>query len=251
MRKPIVAGNWKMNKTSAEARELVTMLKPEIEKVKGVETVFCVPFTNLPLVSDLLSKSPIGVGAQNVHWKDNGAFTGEISPLMVKEFADYVIIGHSERRQYFGETDETVNKRLVSSLKHGLTPILCIGETLEENQKGLTDTVLSRQIRIAFENISEEQAQKVVIAYEPVWAIGTGLACEPDTVNQIIIKSIRGPLANLYHKTTAEVIRVQYGGSVNAANAGSYLALSDIDGALVGGASLKLEFIEIVKSAVD
>ncbi len=249
MRKPIVAGNWKMNKTVKEAEVLVNELRGEIEKINSVESVFCVPFTALSKVSGLLEKSIIGVGVQNVHWEKQGAFTGEISPLMVKEFADYAIIGHSERRQYFGETDETVNKRVISALSNGLIPIMCVGETLEEKEKGLTEKVIIRQMEIGLKNISKEISSKLVIAYEPVWAIGTGLACDPDTANDIILRSIRKPLEEIFSKENSKMIRVQYGGSVTGTNAFDYFSQSEIDGALVGGASLKSDFIDIIKSA--
>lgn len=249
MRKPIVAGNWKMHKTVAEAEELVSLLRADIEKVKEVESVFCVPFTALSKVSSLLEGSSIGVGVQNIHWEKQGAFTGEISPIMVKEFAKYAIIGHSERRTFFGETDLTVNKRLLAALENEIIPIVCVGETLEENQKGLTLEVVSRQIKIGFQDVNDDHAEKIVIAYEPIWAIGTGLACDPTTANNIIIEAIRKPLTNLFGNNITEKIRVQYGGSVNGTNAYDYFSQDQIDGALVGGASLKPDFIEIVKAA--
>ena len=249
MRKPIVAGNWKMHKTVAEAEELVSLLRTDIEKVKEVESVFCVPFTALSKVSSLLEGSSIGVGVQNIHWEKQGAFTGEISPIMVKEFAKYAIIGHSERRTFFGETDLTVNKRLLAALENEIIPIVCVGETLEENQKGLTLEVVSRQIQIGFQDVNDDHAEKIVIAYEPIWAIGTGLACDPTTANNIIIEAIRKPLTNIFGNKIAEKIRVQYGGSVNGTNAYDYFSQDQIDGALVGGASLKPDFIEIVKAA--
>ena len=249
MRKPIVAGNWKMHKTVKEGVELVNILRDEIEKVSTVESVFCVPFTLLSQVSSMLKDSSIGVGSQNVHWEEQGAFTGEISPIMVKEFAEYAIIGHSERRTYFGETDETVNKRVLAALNHEIIPIVCVGETLEENKQGLTVDLVSHQIQIGLQNISQEQASNLVIAYEPIWAIGTGLACDPGTANDIIQKAIREPLEKLFTKSISDSIRVQYGGSVKGSNAYDYFAQENIDGALVGGASLKPDFIEIVKAA--
>ena len=248
MRKPIVAGNWKMHKTVAEAEELVSVLQNEIEKVTKVESVFCVPFTALSKVSTMLQGSQIGVGVQNIHWESQGAFTGEISPVMVKEFAKYAIIGHSERRTFFGETDITVNKRLIAALQHDIVPIVCVGETLDENQKGKTLEVITRQMEIGLKNVSVELAERIVIAYEPVWAIGTGLACDPKTANDIIQQAIRKPLENIFGEGS-QLIRVQYGGSVNGNNAYDYFSQSEIDGALVGGASLKPDFIEIVKAA--
>ncbi len=249
MRKPIVAGNWKMHKTVAEAEELVMILKNDIEKISSVETVFCVPFTSLSKVSSMLQNSSIGVGVQNIHWEKQGAFTGEISPIMVKEFAKYAIIGHSERRSYFGETDTTVNIRVIAALTNDIVPIMCVGETLYENQKGMTLEVVTRQMEIGLQNIENELAEKIVIAYEPVWAIGTGLACDPETANDIIFKAIRTPLKNIFGERIAQAIRVQYGGSVNGSNAFDYFSQPEIDGALVGGASLKPDFIEIVKAA--
>jgi triosephosphate isomerase (TIM) len=250
MRKPIIAGNWKMHKTVAEAETLVHQLKKEIEDVSEVESVFCVPFTALSKVSALLSDSSIGVGVQNIHWEKQGAFTGEISPLMVKEFAKYAIIGHSERRTYFGENDESVNKRVISALENDIIPIVCVGETLEENKLGLTKDVIIKQINIGLQNIEKQLANSIVIAYEPVWAIGTGLACDPSTANKIIFESIRLPLAEIFGDEISNQIRIQYGGSVNGSNAFDYFSQEQIDGALVGGASLKPEFIEIVKAAV-
>lgn len=249
MRKPIVAGNWKMHKTVAEAEELVNLLKNDIEKITSVESVFCVPFTSLSKVSSMLKNGSIGVGTQNIHWEKQGAFTGEISPLMVKEFANYAIIGHSERRTFFGETDVTVNKRVIAALENDIIPIMCVGETLEENQKGVALEVIQRQMEIGLQNIGIEFAEKIVIAYEPVWAIGTGLACDPLTANDIIFKAIRRPLETIFNGKIAQTIRVQYGGSVNGANAYDYFSQPDIDGALVGGAALKPDFIEIVKAA--
>lgn len=249
MRKPIVAGNWKMHKTVAEAEVLVKTLQSEIEKISSVESVFCVPFTSLSKVSSMLQNSSIGVGVQNIHWEKQGAFTGEISPLMVKEFAKYAIIGHSERRAFFGETDTTVNIRVIAALTNDIVPIMCVGETLFENQKGMTLEVITRQMEIGLQNIGIELAEKLVVAYEPVWAIGTGLACDPTTANDIIFKAIRTPLKNIFGERLAQVIRVQYGGSVNGTNAHDYFSQPEIDGALVGGASLKPDFIEIVKAA--
>jgi triosephosphate isomerase len=249
MRKPFVAGNWKMHKTTVEAIDLVNMLRRDIETISQVESVFCVPFTTVSAVNEQLKNSSIGVGVQNVHWEDKGAFTGEISPVMVKEFAKYVIIGHSERRTYFGETDETVNKRLKAALSHGLIAILCVGETLVENKAGQTAEVITRQMRLGFEGIDSSLLSNVVIAYEPVWAIGTGLACDAQQANEVILKTIRQPLSEMYWKQIAEEVRVLYGGSVKGSNAREYFSQPDIDGALVGGAALTVDFIEIVKAA--
>jgi triosephosphate isomerase len=249
MRKPFIAGNWKMHKTVKEAIELVHELQPKIEEFNDVETVFCVPYTSLSAVSQELRNSKIGVGSQNVHWESQGAFTGEISAAMVKEFGKYAIIGHSERRSLFGETDETVNKRTQAALNNDLVVIVCVGESLEENEKGLTEEVITRQMKIAFSGIPESQMKNVVVAYEPIWAIGTGLACEPQKANEIIKYSIRKPLTEMYGESVAKEVRVLYGGSVKGSNAKDYFRQPDIDGALVGGASLKAEFIEIVKAA--
>jgi triosephosphate isomerase len=249
MRKPFVAGNWKMHKTAVEAIELVNLLKNDIESIEHVESVFCVPFTSVNAVYDQLKNCSIGVGVQNVHWEDKGAFTGEISPVMVKEFAKYVIIGHSERRTYFGETDETVNKRLKAALSHGLIAIVCVGETLSENKAGQTLEVITRQMRLGFEGIDAKLLSNVVVAYEPVWAIGTGLACDALQANEVILKTIRQPISEMYWKQLSEEVRVLYGGSVKGSNAREYFSQSEIDGALVGGAALTADFIEIVRAA--
>jgi triosephosphate isomerase len=249
MRKPFVAGNWKMHKTAGEAIELVNLLKKDIETISQVESVFCVPFTAVSAVHDQLRNCAIGVGVQNVHWEDKGAYTGEISPLMVKEFAQYVIIGHSERRTYFGESDETVNKRLKAALSHGLVAILCVGETLAENKAGQTVDVISRQMKLDLDGIDANLLGNLVIAYEPIWAIGTGLACDALQANEVIEKTIRQPLVEMYWKNVSEEIRVLYGGSVKGSNAKEYFSQPNIDGALVGGAALTSDFIEIVKAA--
>ncbi len=249
MRNPIVAGNWKMHKTVVEAEELVNLLRNDLEKINSVKSVFCVPFTALSKVSEMLNNSSIGVGVQNVHWENQGAYTGEISPLMVKEFANYAIIGHSERRTYFGETNETVNKRVIAALANEIVPIMCVGETLEENKKGLALEVIKRQMEIGLTNIDPESAKKIVIAYEPVWAIGTGLACDPETANDIISHAIRKTLQGIFDHKTAQMIRVQYGGSVNGDNAVEYFSQPEIDGGLIGGAALTSDFINIVKAA--
>jgi len=250
MRTPIIAGNWKMHKTAAEARQLVYESKTDLLAIAGVEKVFCPPFTALAAVSELVMGTEIGVGAQNLHWEAQGAFTGELSAGMLKEFCKYVIIGHSERRAMFGETDETVNRKVLAALTAGLTPIVCVGETFEENQAGRTGEVVTRQVRGAFKDVPQGHASAMVVAYEPVWAIGTGLAAEPDGANAVIRDFIRTPLAELYDEYTAQQIRVQYGGSVKPGNAAEFFSQPDIDGALVGGASLKAaDFIGIVRAA--
>ncbi|OJX41232.1 MAG: triose-phosphate isomerase [Chloroflexi bacterium 44-23] len=249
MRKPFVAGNWKMHKTASEAIALVDELQPKLADLTSVEIVFCVPFTALCPVANRLKASPIGLGAQNVHWENQGAFTGEISAAMILEFGQYVIIGHSERRTYFCETDETVNKRMQAALNAGLHVIVCVGETLEENEKSQTEEVITRQMRIAFNDIDLSLLKDVVIAYEPVWAIGTGLACDAQKANEIIKYTIRKPIIEMYGEEAVRDMRVLYGGSVKGSNAKEYFVQPDIDGALVGGAALKPEFIEIVRAA--
>ena len=250
MRTPFVAGNWKMNKTVEEARALVAEMLPGLQVVKSVEQVLCPPFMSLMPVSAMLVGTEIGLGAQNLHWEEKGAFTGEVSPGMVKEFCKYVIIGHSERRTYFGETDETVNKRTLAALARGLVAIVCIGETLAENETGQTAAVIERQIHEGLKNIPVEQLTRLVIAYEPVWAIGTGRAATGPDANRVVAAMIRPALRELYGKAVADATRVLYGGSVTGANAAEFFSQPEIDGALVGGASLKpADFVEIVRAA--
>ena len=250
MRRPAVVGNWKMNKTVAEAAELARALVAELQSITGVERALCPPFVALTTVAPLLAGTGIGLGAQNMHWEKSGAFTGEISPAMLVGLCQYAIIGHSERRQFFGETDENVNKKVKAALAHDLIPIICVGENLAENEAGQTSAVVTRQTRGAYADLSAEEALKTIIAYEPVWAIGTGKAATPAGANAVIGLHIRGCLSDLYSADVAESIRVQYGGSVTAANAADLMAQPDIDGALVGGASLKpQEFVAIVKAA--
>lgn len=250
MRTPIVAGNWKMYKTIAEAVELTRGVRRGLMDLKDVEVVLCPPFTALGAVREAIGPARIGLGAQNMYFEEQGAYTGEVSPLMLAELCQYVILGHSERRQYFGETDTGVNKKARAALAHGLTPIICVGENLEQNQSGQTEAVVGGQVRAAFEEIAADDTRKIVIAYEPIWAIGTGMAAVPAEVNRIIGTSIRGALADLYGERVAEAIRIQYGGSVKADNMADFAIQSEIDGALVGGASLKPDsFIGIVKAA--
>ena len=250
-RKNIVAGNWKMNKTVAEARDLISLLLAPLMEVADVERVLCPPFASLFAVSSMLDGSGIGLGAQNMHWEEKGAFTGEIAPNMVKELCSYVIIGHSERRTYFGETDVTVNKKLHAALKHDLTPIVCVGETLDEYESGRTSEVVLRQINLGFVGVDPAIASRIVVAYEPVWAIGTGKASSGENANQVHGQVIRPALTELFGADVAQAIRIQYGGSVTAANASEFFSQSDIDGALVGGASLKVDdFVAITKAAV-
>lgn len=252
MRTPIVAANWKMNKTLTEALELTRGLLEQIQSYPQVERVICPPFVALAGVTTLLARTGVGLGAQNMHWEKSGAFTGEISAPMLVGLCQYIIIGHSERRQYFGETDETVNKKVKAALAHGLTPIICVGENLAENEAGQTAAVVTRQTQGAYAGLTEAEALKTVIAYEPVWAIGTGKAATPAGANAVIGVHIRGAISNLYSAAVADALRVQYGGSVTAANAAELMTQPDIDGALVGGASLKpAEFGAIVKASAQ
>lgn len=249
MRKKIIAGNWKMNKTPGEAEKLV---KEIAEKVSGAgcDVVVCPTAVCLDRVLKAASGSNVKVGAQNVHFEEKGAFTGEIAANMLTEIGvDYVIIGHSERRQYFGETDETVNKRTVAAINGGLTPIICVGETLTEREQGIMEETVRRQTKIALLNVSAEAAAKAVIAYEPVWAIGTGKTATAEQAEEVCA-IIRDTVKNLYNNDVAESIRIQYGGSMNAQNAAELLSKPDIDGGLIGGASLKPDdFAVIVKAA--
>lgn len=249
MRKPIIAGNWKMNKTAAECRELITALAPKVKTAK-CDVVVCVPFTDIALAAELCKGTNIAVGAQNVAWAESGAFTGEISSAMLREAgAEYVVIGHSERRQYFGETDKSVNARLARALADGLKPIVCVGESLDERESGKTEEVCRRQVVGAFENVSAADAEKTVIAYEPVWAIGTGRTATDAQANETI-GYIRSVVAELYGKKTADALRIQYGGSMNAKNVDGLMAQTEIDGGLIGGASLKADdFAYIVNAA--
>jgi triosephosphate isomerase len=249
MRTPLVAGNWKMNKTAAEARELVSLMSAKLDEIAKVEKVLCPPFLAIPVLAELLKGSGIGLGAQNLHWEEKGAFTGEVSSGMIKEFCQYVIIGHSERRSYFGETDESVNRKLHAALKAGLTPIVCVGETLEQYEAGSTSEVVRRQIGTGLAGIDTANAARMVVAYEPVWAIGTGKASSGENANFVHQQVIRPALSDLFGASGAEAIRILYGGSVTAANASEFFAYPDIDGALVGGASLKAdEFVAITKA---
>ena len=250
MRKPFVAGNWKMNKTVAEARDLVTKLSAQLNEINGVEKVLCPPFTSLMAASTLLQGSSIGLGAQNMHWEEKGAFTGETSPTMVKELCSYVILGHSERRAYFNETDEIVNRKLISAQTFDLTPIVCVGETLDQYESKRTREVVSAQTSLSLKDVSPAYASRIVVAYEPVWAIGTGKASNGAEANAVVKDVIRPALAELFGNETAQAIRVLYGGSVTSSNADEFFGQADIDGALVGGASLKIdEFTAITKAA--
>ena len=246
-RKIFIAGNWKMNKTAAETAELASALKASLAQFAGkCEIAVCPTFTSLATAVEILKGSNVKVGAQNIHWADNGAYTGEISGAMLKEIGvEYVIIGHSERRQYFGETDETVNQRIKAALKYGLKPIVCIGETLAEREGGVTNTVLEKQIRGAFADISAADMDAITIAYEPVWAIGTGLTATDEQANETI-GVIRAAIARKYGKRTANAVRIQYGGSMNPKNVKGLMAQPEIDGGLIGGASLKAPDFSLV-----
>ena len=241
MKKPIIAGNWKMNNTKAEAEQLITALKPLVKDVTRTDVVVCVPYTCIEKVKKLVKGSKIKVGAENVAWADKGAFTGEISAAMLKEVgAEYVIIGHSERRQYFGETDKTVNMRLVQALKNELKPIVCVGETLDERNGGKTEIVLRTQLEGGLEGLTADDMKNVVIAYEPVWAIGTGKTATATDANNTI-GYIRHILAKKFHRSIAEKARILYGGSMNVKNCKELMAEEEIDGGLIGGASLKAD----------
>lgn len=250
MRKPFVAGNWKMYKTMAEARQLVTELVPGLQAVGGVEKVLCPPFTALLAASALLEGTGIGLGAQDMHWEAAGAYTGEVSPPMLAELCHYVILGHSERRTYFGETDATVNRKVQAALAYHLIPIVCVGETLAEYDAGRTGEVVLRQVKLGLAGLGLADGSELVIAYEPVWAIGTGRAATGEGANGVIAEIIRPAVADLYGSAVAQAVRVLYGGSVKADNAAEFFAQPEIDGALVGGASLKAaEFVAITQAA--
>ncbi len=248
MRRRVIAGNWKMNKTIAEAIELANGLKRELFKVDDVEIVICPPFTALDEVSEVVFDSNIGLGAQNMHWEAKGAFTGEVSGPMLKELnCKYVILGHSERRQYFFETNETVNKKLKSALKTQLTPIVCVGESLQEREKGMTFEVVSDHVTNSLKDLSDDEIKKVLIAYEPVWAIGTGRTATPEQAQEVH-GFIRGLLKKMHSEEDAQEVIILYGGSVKPDNIKELVNQEDIDGALVGGASLEVKsFSEIVK----
>ena len=244
-RKKIIAGNWKMNMTPSEAVKLVETLKPLVAN-DDVDVVFCVPAIDIIPVMEAAKGSNIQVGAENMYFEEKGAFTGEISPnMLVDAGVKYVVLGHSERREYFAETDETVNKKVLKAFEHGITPIICCGETLTQRKQGIYLDWIRMQIKIAFQNVTADQAKTAVIAYEPIWAIGTGETATSDQAEEVC-GAIRACIAEVYDEATAEAIRIQYGGSVNAGNAAELFAKPDIDGGLVGGASLKADFGKIV-----
>ena len=246
MRKKVIAGNWKMNMLPNETINFIEGLSQEIKDVKN-EIILCVPYTDLFYALLTAQNTNIKIGAQNMHWKEKGAYTGEISGQMLKSIGvEYVIIGHSERRQYFAETDETVNLKVKSALENNLKPIICVGETLEQREHGETEKIIESQIKLALKDLTKEKIRAIIIAYEPVWAIGTGKTATPEEANNVI-KYIRKQIKELYNEEIAENIIIQYGGSVKASNAEELFNMSDIDGALVGGASLNFkEFSEIV-----
>lgn len=250
MRKPINAGNWKMNKTIAEAVEFAEGLKRELRNEDAVEVVVCPPFTAIAKVAEILGSSNIKYGAQDLFWEDEGAYTGEISPKMLKDLGcHFCIVGHSERRAYFGETNETVNKKVKAALKYGITPIVCVGERLEERDSGKTFDVVKYHLVGGLEGLAKEEVAKVVIAYEPVWAIGTGRNATPEQAQEVH-KYIRGLLKDSYGEEISSKVRIQYGGSVKPDNIRGIMKGEDVDGALVGGASLKLkDFAEIVRAS--
>lgn len=247
VRKAVIAGNWKMNKTRPEAKALLEELKPMVADVKDVEVVACVPFTNLETALAVTAGTNIKIGAENCHFEKSGAFTGEISADMLAEMGvEYVVLGHSERRQYFAETDETVNKRTKAALEAGLKPIVCVGELLWERECNITEEVIARQIKLDFFGISADDLKKCIIAYEPVWAIGTGKTATSEQANETI-GFIRKTLAETFCPKCAEKVRIQYGGSMKPANAKELMAMEEIDGGLIGGASLKAaDFAQIV-----
>jgi len=250
-RKPIVAGNWKMNKTVAEAIDLATAIKRDLAGCKDVDIVLCPPFTALKAVSDVITGTHIDLGSQNMHWEKSGAYTGEISAEMLREvYCHYVILGHSERRALFGETDQIVNRKTKAALDGNLTPIVCVGETLQEREGGKTNDVVGTQIRGSLAGLSPRQLVDSVIAYEPVWAIGTGKTASPEQAQEVHA-FIRGVLSEMADQAVAQSVRIQYGGSVKPSNAKELFSLPDIDGGLIGGAALEARsFIDIVQAAI-
>jgi triosephosphate isomerase len=249
MRIPFVAGNWKMNTTVTEAEKLVIEMLDKLDRIEGVEKVLCPPFVSSVAINMMLQGSSIRLGAQNMYFETEGAYTGEISPLMLRELCEFVILGHSERRWYFGETDEIVNKKVKAALANKLKPILCVGERLEENEAGKTEEVVNRQMTVALNGT--EPVSNLVIAYEPVWAIGTGKAASGEQA-AATIQFIRNVLAKLWNKSIAQDLRILYGGSVTSANIAEFISHPEIDGALVGGASLKAEeFVSIVEQTAE
>jgi triosephosphate isomerase len=249
MRRPLIAGNWKMNTKLEEAENLVRAMLAELDSIDGAEKVLCPPFISLAILKELTKTTSVKLGAQNMHFEDRGAYTGEISPLMLTDLCDFVILGHSERRQYFAETDEIINKKVKKALGSGLKPILCVGESLEDNESGKAEQIIARQVKAGLAEVSP--TSQLVIAYEPVWAIGTGRAATGKQANTTI-SLIRSIVANLWNRETAKAVRILYGGSVTSSNIAEFIAEPEIDGALVGGASLKAsEFVSIVSQTAS
>jgi triosephosphate isomerase (TIM) len=252
MRTPIIAGNWKMHKTIGESVEFVRQLAPQVASYTGVERIVAPTFVSLAAVAEALADTGVKVCAQNVHWETHGAFTSQVSPVMLQGLVEYVIIGHSECREYLFETDEMVNKKVKAALSHGFKPIVAVGESLAQNEAGETEAFVSTQVRAALDGISAEDMTDVVIAYEPIWAIGTGKNASGDIANSIIAGAIRATLKSLYGEQVAEATRIQYGGSVKPGNMAEYMSQPDIDGALVGGASLQVDdFVQLVRVAAE
>jgi len=251
-RRPILVANWKMNLgRSDEALAFFRKIRSGLNEIKGVDLVICPPTTVLHQFAELLAPTRIALGAQNAHWEEQGAHTGEISPVMLAGVCQYVILGHSERRATGSnqETDESINRKLKAALTHGLTPILCLGENLEQNRAGQTDAFVSGQVRAAFQDVEASLAASCIIAYEPIWAIGTGESASPADANRVIGLSVRGALAEMFGEQVAQQVRVQYGGSVTPENISDFMAMPEVDGALVGGASLKPQFVELARRA--
>jgi triosephosphate isomerase len=249
MRRPIIAGNWKMNTDPESAFELMDTMIEDLDAMEGIDVVICPPFVSLETFADLFDGTSIFLGAQNMFWEEKGAYTGEVSPLMLKGMCDFVILGHSERRQYFHETDDDVRKKVNAAIAHGIMPIVCVGEDLEQNEAEETLDVVSRQVTLAFSDLGPDDIRKCVIAYEPIWAIGTGKPATGEGANAVI-GFIRQTVASIHGDAVASVIRIQYGGSVNAKNIEEFVSQPEIDGALVGGASLRAaDFTAIVRAA--
>lgn len=251
LRKPIIAGNWKMNNTVSEAVDFVRLIRRELNAIKAADSVICPPFVALPVVAEVLQATRIGIGAQNMHFAQSGAFTGELSVSMLAPFCSYVILGHSERREFFNESDADVNKKVKVALENNLTPIVCVGESLDQNQANETHDFVTRQVQAAFAGLSGEDARRCIIAYEPIWAIGTGLSATVEDAGRTIGITVRGAIATIFGEDIAQAVRVQYGGSASPDNIAQYMSHPDIDGALVGGASLKPGFVEMVRIAAE
>jgi triosephosphate isomerase (TIM) len=252
MRTPIIAGNWKMHMTLDESIRFVSELVPKVLKYEQVERVVCPTFVSIAAVADRLQDTPVKVGAQNMHHETKGAYTSQISPLMLQGIVEYVILGHSECRQYLGETDTDINKKVKAALAHGLKPILAVGESDAQNQAGETHSFVSGQIRAGLQGVMPEQMANVVIAYEPIWAIGTGRSASGEVANDIVKNTVRGTLIELYGAEVGQSVRIQYGGSVKPDNMAEYMSYPDIDGALVGGASLKInDFVALIAAAAQ